>query len=207
MPTRRQHGTRWISTRAMSTRRLPATPAEHRQRQPLLLPADSADHDFWRSGAASISYSVGSGHPAGPRQPTSGTRSPTVPGNLRASGLLPRSSRACSPAGTAGLGHPPMESIQRASAWAGRRDFCCRVRESVPDQQRASSGASDARMISYAKGAGKSKGKSFARTLPAAKPPGWTRKLYGTAFGVVVGSAGHSSGTSSSSGRHDATDV
>ena len=100
-------------------RRLPATPAEHRQRRRFCCHADSADHDFWRSGGASISYSVGSGHPAGPRQPTSGTRSPTVPGNLRASGLLPRSSRACSPAGTAGLGRPPMGSIQRASAWAG----------------------------------------------------------------------------------------
>ena len=119
MPTRRQHGTRWISTRAMShdgCRRLQRNIDSGSR---FCCPADSADHDFWRSGGRVHQLQRGVGASSGASATDFRNSIAYGAGQSAGVGLLPRSSRACSPAGTAGLGHPPMESIQRASAWAG----------------------------------------------------------------------------------------
>ena len=201
MPTRRQHGTRWISTRAMShdgCRRLQRNIDSGSR---FCCPADSADHDFWRSGGASISYSVGSGHPAGPR-PTD-FRNSIAYGAGQSAGVGFASaivtslfaSGYCRAWSSANGVNPARIGVGRAAGTS--------VVASVnpyPDQQRGVFWIQRRTDDQLCEGRRKVKGKSFARTLPAAKPPGWTRKLYGTAFGVVVGSAGHSSGTSSSSG-------
>ena len=64
MPTRRQHGTRWISTRAMFTRRLPATQRNIDSAAGVLLSTHRTAQTTisGTAAAASISYkAVGSG--------------------------------------------------------------------------------------------------------------------------------------------------
>ena len=125
-----------------------------------------------------------------------------MPGNLRASGFASAIVTSLFASGYCrawSVRH--MGSIPRASAWAGSAGAS--VAASVNPyltSRGASSGASDARMISYAKGAGKSK-EIVRKDAACSQAAGMDQEVVqDAAFRVVVGSAGHSSGTSSSSG-------
>ena len=182
MPTRRQHGTWWISTRAMSTTTV-GDPDGDSDASGVSLTYRTRKPQFWHGGGRVHQLQCRVGSSSGTSETNFQERD-----RLRHRSICGRQVRSAIVTSLFASGYCRAWSSAngvnpRASAWAGPQGLpvVASVNPYLTGRGRLLiQRRTDDQLY---EGAGKSKGKSFARTLPAAKPPGWTRKLYGTAFG------------------------